>query len=100
MAKKSKKNLQKLLTKKQHIQQLTSRQVTSILPVSEDAPEVSAAEPVKQLPPLSHAPELRRTVISLIVIAAVLTAFVIYDRQSSQLSQLGELLYSTLKLGK
>lgn len=99
MAKKSKKNLQKLLRKKQQLQQLGSsarfealpeeKELTALPKESKEAPQLAAP---------SHYREIKSTVVSVIIIALILVGLVLFDQRSNQISQFGEWLYSALRL--
>lgn len=103
MAKKSKKNLQKILAKRQQLQQLNTSAAPASLP--EPSEELKALPTVTQksvaaLPAYSHNRELVRTVISIAIIAALLIGVVIFDRQRDDLATFGNWLYNTLRLSK
>ena len=98
MAKKSKKNLQQRLKKKQQLQQ---SHTGTVIPT---APTVVVALPKHEPLPALNASrgthELWRTIISLIVIAALLGGTVIFDRQNNHLDTVGNWIFTTLRLDK
>jgi len=103
MAKKNKKNIQKLLAKKRQIQQLGSKSVLPELPNHLTSEPTPTALPVTKTTPIllgenTHLKELKRTIISILVIALLLAAVVIFDQNNNLLDQFGNQLYNGLRL--
>lgn len=103
MAKKNKKNIQKLLAKKRQIQQLSSKAPAPELVDHSTKEPAIAALPVEKVSPAlltenTHIKELKRTVVSIIIIALILTAIVIFDKNNNLLDQFGNQLYNSLRL--
>ncbi len=104
MAKKSKRNIKALLAKRAELQALSDRPSLSI----PGAPKVARslaelpASPVSTEPMLTahHAGrEIWRTLLATAIIAVILVAVVISDRQRPYLQHWGDKLYKTLQLG-
>lgn len=99
MAKKSKKNLQKILAKRQQLEQLSTTSLTPALPEEpKKATQLPTEKSVAALPAYSHNRELIRTGISILIIAVLLVGVIIFDRQRDDLNTFGNWLYSTLRL--
>jgi len=106
MAKKQKRNLQKLITKKQQIQQLTQGPVISFTASAEPSyvgeQVMTAAQPNRpsQSATVAAGPgrELRKTAISIVLIALLLTLAVITDHKTPYFNHFGDWLYRTLRL--
>lgn len=99
MGKKQKKNLQKILAKRQQLQQLGATNTLEQLP--EPATPQRALEgdkPVAALEAPSHKRELLRTLVSIAIITVLFVGVVLYDRQRNDLQDLGNWLYSELRL--
>ncbi len=102
MSKKKKQNLQKLIAKKQQLQQVAQGAVVSFSENSQietfQKPETAVqSAPISRPKPVSDR-ALRKTAISIVVIAALLITAVIFDQKSPYLNQFGDWIYSALRL--
>lgn len=111
MAKKQKRNLQKLIVKKQQLQQVGRINQNKVVSY-EAAPtammtnnnEVTAVATMTAEPIVNHfntagtGRELRKTAISIILIAILLSAAVVVDHRTPYLTHFGDWLYRSLKL--
>lgn len=101
MAKKQKKNLQKLVQKRQQLQQVSqSVDSTSTVAVS-PAGTIALPAPVTlpALPADNHLiKEVSRTLLSFVFIALLLTIAVIIDHKTAFFSNLGDRLFTFLRL--
>ncbi|MEK7202183.1 MAG: hypothetical protein AAB669_01470 [Patescibacteria group bacterium] len=116
MSKKKKQNLQKLIAKKQQLQQVAQGAVVSFGESSQietfQKPE-SAVVPAPISRPKPSSPStssgsprgysrgdraLRKTAVSIVVIAALLVTAVIFDQKSPYLNQFGDWIYWALRL--
>lgn len=102
MAKKKKQNLQKLIAKKQQLQQVSQGTMVSFNENSRidtfQKPEVAVIQTTTQQPKATRDRALRKTAASIIVIALLLVAAVIFDKKSPYLNQFGDWIYAALKL--
>ena len=102
MSKKKKQNLQKLIAKKQQLQQVSQGSVLSFNESSQvetlQKPEVSISQKTFSQPRATRDRALRKTAASIIVIALLLVAAVIFDKKSPYLNQFGDWIYAALKL--
>ncbi len=113
MSKKKKQNLQKLIAKKQQLQRiaqgtsLTFSEKTEVEPFQKPVtaeiapvrPSVNAILPVEKTQPKITADRaLRHTAGSIVIIAILLIAAVIFDQKSPYLNQFGDWIYSALRL--
>ncbi len=105
MPKKSKRNIKALLAKRAELQSLNQKSALSI-PGAPSASRPATAELPEPLPPTALLPdtstrtEMRRSLISTVIIALLLAAVVISDRQSPYLNQLGDQIYDLSRLGE
>jgi hypothetical protein len=102
MSKKSKKNLQKILAKRQRLQQLSSIAPSRSLPsISEERLEVpTETKTLTQPQTYAHSRELIRTLISIGVTLVLLASIVIFDQKRNDLESFGNWLYQTLRLNQ
>ena len=102
MAKKKKQNLQKLIAKKQQLQQIAQGAVVSFSENSQveafQKPETAVVPAATFRPKPVSDRALRQTAVSIVVIAALLVTAVIFDNKSPYLNQFGDWIYSALKL--
>lgn len=102
MAKKKKQNLQQLIAKKQKLQQVTQGAVISFEPQTEivSAPKTEAAIVTEELQatPNTSGRELKKTAVSIVLIAVLLVAAVIVDKKLPYFSEFGNWLYRALRL--
>lgn len=102
MAKKHGKNLQKLLAKKQQLQRLQESPSTVAealpTPVVADRPAIAAAPELPALPVGDNKP-VKRTLISVAIVAVILTVLTLTAQSNHYLGSFGDWLYETLKLG-
>lgn len=102
MSKKKKQNLQKLIAKKQQLQQVAQGAVISFnetAPIEPyRKPEEAIIENASYQPKITRDRALRKTAVSIIVIAILLVVAVIFDKKSPYLNQFGDWLYSALRL--
>lgn len=104
MAKKGKRNIKALIAKRAELQALNQRSTLSIPGAPKTAPapvELAAAESsvVASLPAHHAGREIWRTALSTAIVAAILVAVIVVDRQSPFLNRFGSQLYETLRLG-
>lgn len=102
MSKKKKQNLQKLIAKKQQLQQVAQGAVVSFSENSQietsQKPETAVqSTPIYRPKPASDR-ALRKTAVSIVVIAALLVTAVIFDQKSPYLNQFGDWIYWALRL--
>jgi len=107
MAKKQKRNLQKLIAKKQQLTQVIQGATISFeeTPVIIPAQKVRPAIAAQSTQPATHplvttgaGRELRKTAVSIVLIALILTAAIIFDHKTPYFSHFGDWLYKTLRL--
>lgn len=100
MAKKSGKNIHKLLKKKQ-LQQLKENTPVSVLEsaTKDNQPELSSIPDLKKLPPGEGKPVLKTVIISAAIIL-VIFAITYFAKSSDYIENFGNWLYESLKLGK
>ena len=102
MAKKKKQNLQKLIAKKQQLQQVAQGTVVAFSENSKvetyQKPETAIVETTTYQPKATRDRALRKTAASIVVIAVLLVAAVIFDKKSHYLNQFGDWIYSALRL--
>lgn len=102
MSKKKKHNLQKLIAKKQQLQQITQGKVVVF---GESAEIESYQETVhtvvtstKYQPKITTDRALRKTALSIVVITILLVTIIIFDQKSPYLNRFGDWIYSALRL--
>jgi hypothetical protein len=106
MAKKNKRNIKALLAKRAELQALGQKTSLAI----PGAPTTARKQPVAELPlpdsanaaalPVHHyGREIWRTLLATAIIAAVLVAVIIIDKQKPFLDAFGATLYTALELG-
>jgi len=102
MAKKKKQNLQKLIAKKQQLQQVAQGAVVSFSENSQienfQKPEVAVTQTTTYQPKATRDRALRKTALSIVIIAVLLVAAVIFDKKSPYLNQFGDWIYNALRL--
>ncbi len=102
MAKKKKQNLQKLIAKKQQLQQIAQGAVVSFsdsAPIEPyHKPEVAVVKATLSQPKATSDRALRKTVVSIAIIALLLIVAIILDQKSPYLNQFGDWIYSALRL--
>lgn len=107
MSKKKKQNLQRLIAKKQQLQQVAQGAAVSFkeTPVIVPAPKVE--EEIITLPnhpvttplmTMGAGRELKKTTLSIVLIALLLIAAVVFDRKTPYLNHFGDWLYRALRL--
>lgn len=102
MSKKKKQNLQKLIAKRQQLQQVAQGAVLSFSENSQietfQKPEVTVTQTTTYQPKATRDRALRKTAVSIVIIAVLLIVAVIVDKKSPYLNQFGDWIYSTLRL--
>ena len=102
MSKKKKHNLQKLIAKKQYLQQASQGAIVSFEEASDISPyqkPATAIVPATTIQPKATIDRaLRKTAFSIVIIAALLVAAVVFDKRSPYLNQFGDWIYATLRL--
>ncbi|HUD20589.1 MAG TPA: hypothetical protein VMQ44_00780 [Candidatus Saccharimonadales bacterium] len=106
MSKKNKKNLQKLLEKKRALQEISSHPTAvtkpAILPSFRPAPTSptphisieAEVEPAASIPS-HHSKEIIRTLVSVFIIAVLMTGTIIVDKKTAHFTSFGNWLYRT-----
>ena len=102
MSKKKKQNLQKLIAKKQQLQQVAQGAVVSFgessqIETFQQPDSAVVPTPISRPKPASDR-ALRKTAVSIVVIAALLVTAVIFDQKSPYLNQFGDWIYWALRL--
>lgn len=114
MSKKNKKNLQKLLEKKRALQEISasatvvpSKAKPVVRPTTFNAPSFTSHLPQEAITqmavepelasqiPTHHSKEIIRTLISVLIIAILMTGAIITDRKSPDFTNFGNWLYRT-----
>lgn len=100
MAKKQKKNLQRLVAKRQQLHQLNQEEALGTAATATASVAAIAAPAIMPaLPADTHLiKEVKRTAISFAIISLVLVAAVLIDRQTPFLATFGDRLYTFLRL--
>ncbi|MCR4277711.1 MAG: hypothetical protein NUV80_00285 [Candidatus Berkelbacteria bacterium] len=102
MSKKKKQNLQKLIAKKQQLQQIAQGSVVSFqensLIETFQKPEVAISPTTTYQPKATRDRALRKTAFSIVIIAILLVTAVIFDKKSPYLNQFGDWIYWALRL--
>ena len=102
MGKKKKQNLQKLIAKKQQLQQIAQGAVVSFEEKAKtepyQIPEAAVAAVTTYQPKVAGDRALGKTAISIVIIAVLLVVAVIFDRRSPYLNQFSDWLYNALRL--
>lgn len=102
MSKKNRQNLQKLIAKKQQLQQIAQGAIVSF---SESTVLEQYEKPAATVLPTAVSQSkttsdraLGKTAVSIVVIAGLLVAAVIFDNKSPYLNQFGDWMYNALRL--